>query len=240
MQILITNDDGIRNEGILVLARWAATLGEVIVVAPSEEQSGKSQSVNLKVPFKAWESDFAVPGIKAWAGEMSPADCVDFAYYQLGLRPDYVFSGINRGYNIGREISYSGTDGAVFEAGSLGIRGVAFSTRPKALSVAERYLQKTWDCLLDGDLFSKCGMWNLNYPEIPDENLQIRFTKVGGIYLEHFMDTLGENTYKRHRNHGQQQFTDQETDIYTVRHGHISMTPLSSDFTNYSVLKSLV
>ena len=58
MKILITNDDGINSPALPLLAKWAQKLGEVTVVAPKVEQSGKSQSIEFikrieikKVPF---------------------------------------------------------------------------------------------------------------------------------------------------------------------------------------------
>ena len=238
MEILITNDDGITNEGIIELAKWASTLGNVTVVAPEAEQSGKSTSINLKTSFRVRKADFPVPGVRAWAAELSPADCVAFAVHQLGIRPDYVFSGINRGYNIGRDISYSGTCGAIFEAGSLGYKAVAFSTRLRSLPSAVNNLQKSWDFVITNKLFDKHLIWNINYPEIPAEKMEMRFVRQGGIFLSDHFDKLDEDTYKRNRFHGLE-FTDATTDIKTVLDGHIAITPMTIDQTDYSVLSSL-
>ncbi|MBO4279863.1 MAG: hypothetical protein J5891_08690 [Spirochaetales bacterium] len=237
MQILIVNDDGITNEGIIELARWAVTIGDVIVIAPDQEQSGKSQSVNLHNEFRAWKTDFAVKEIKeAWAVQLSPADCVAFGYHYLGLRPDYVFSGINRGYNIGKEIAYSGTCGAILEACTLGLKAVAFSTRARSLSVAVANLQKGWDYLIGNGLFSRCAIWNINYPDIPAPDMEIRMVRTGGIYLPDHIDHIEGDVYKRARIHGSLDLDNMETDIGTVTHGHIAVTPLTVDQTDHAAL----
>ena len=108
MKILIVNDDGIEAPAILQLAKWARKLGEVVVVAPRVEQSGKSQSVLLKEFFSVEERDLA-EGIRAYAVDSTPADCVRFGLLGLGEKFDLVFSGINKGINVGDDIVYSGT-----------------------------------------------------------------------------------------------------------------------------------
>ena len=236
MEILITNDDGIENEGIIELAAWAATLGDVIVVAPAKEQSGKSQSVNLKTDFRAWETTFPVKVKSAWAGDLSPADCVAFAYHMLGIRPDYVFSGINRGYNIGKEIAYSGTCGAVFEAAAHGIKAIAFSTRKPSLPVATGNLQRTWDYIHSNKLFDRCLVWNVNYPFKPADDMAMKEVRIGGTYMFDTFCALEDNLYHRERKHGPEKSAAPDTDIYTVEDGHIALSPLTLDRTDHRAL----
>ncbi len=123
MKILISNDDGIDSLGIQALARAAAKLGEVTVVAPEREQSTVSHSLTLHKPLRLYargDRQFAVSG--------SPADCVYIAVKEvLKAKPDIVLSGINRGANLGNDIFYSGTVAAAREAAQLGIPSYAFS-----------------------------------------------------------------------------------------------------------------
>lgn len=107
MRILITNDDGIGAPGIIALARWAAKLGKVTVAAPSSEQSGRSHAINLTTPYKIKKVPFP-DGIEAYSVDSTPADCVRFGLLSLEGGFDLVLSGINRGFNLGDDIGYSG------------------------------------------------------------------------------------------------------------------------------------
>ena len=125
MRILITNDDGISAEGIRVLCQWAKTKGEVTVVAPKVEQSGKSHAIDFTRPIEIKRVEL-MDGVEAYSMDSSPADCVRFAVLGMMGKFDIIFSGINRGFNLGKDIVYSGTAGAIFEGGRLGIPGIAF------------------------------------------------------------------------------------------------------------------
>ena len=124
MRILITNDDGISSPILPVLARRAMELGEVTVVAPKVEQSGKSHAIDFMRPIEIKRVDIG-DGIRAFAMDSTPADCVRFAICGLKEHFDLVISGVNRGFNLGKDIVYSGTIGAIFEAARLDINGVA-------------------------------------------------------------------------------------------------------------------
>src|SRR3990170_2723542 len=118
--ILVTNDDGYRSDGIRVLAEALRPLGDVVIVAPVEERSAIGHALTLRHPLRLESIDdgvFAVDG--------TPTDCVNIAVTQVfkGL-PDLVVSGINKGWNLGDDITYSGTVAGGFEGGLFG--AVAF------------------------------------------------------------------------------------------------------------------
>ena len=143
MKILITNDDGIFAPGIRALAKWAQTLGEVTVVAPKHEQSAKSHGINIIGEFEVKEVDF-MPGVRAFSVDSTPADCIRYALIGLGETFDLVLSGINRGVNVGRDIVYSGTVAAIFEANCLGARAaIAMSTEFTSLERAVPHLDES-------------------------------------------------------------------------------------------------
>ena len=127
MRILITNDDSITASQLLPLVRYCQTLGDVTVIVPKVEQSGKSHGIDIHDPFRVHEIALA-DDITALAVESTPADCVRFAILGLGLEFDLVISGINRGYNIGSDILYSGTVSAACEGVLLGVPAIALST----------------------------------------------------------------------------------------------------------------
>ena len=118
MKILVVNDDSIHAPGIALLAKAAMELGEVTVVAPAHQCSAMSQKITIRGDMRVDQvADFPVPVKAAYMVDGTPADCVKIAMqYLLEERPDYVFSGINDGYNAGFDIAYSGTLGAAFEA----------------------------------------------------------------------------------------------------------------------------
>lgn len=130
MKILVTNDDSISSPVLLPLAKWAKQFGEVTVIVPKYEQSGKSHCIEIHEAFEVVQVDFEDPDIPAYTVDSSPADCVRYAIEGMHLKFDFVISGINRGLNIGIDMLYSGTIGAVFEAACFNIPAVALSTEP--------------------------------------------------------------------------------------------------------------
>lgn len=179
MRILITNDDGIYASGVLPLVKWAQKLGEVVVVAPKVEQSAKSHGIEIHKSFEAKQVDL-LPGVTAWAVDSTPADCVRLAILGLKMEVDLVISGINRGLNIGRDIMYSGTVSAVFEAGNLGVKAMAVSTSPAYYETAAVEMDKVWDYFQKHDLFAKNDMYNVNIPT--GGSNEFRVTRQGGNY----------------------------------------------------------
>ena len=130
MRILVVNDDSVSASQLIPLIKWCQKLGDVTTVVPKYEQSGKSQSIELHKPFEIKQVELE-PGITVYTVDSSPADCVRYAVLGMKQHYDLVVSGINRGFNMGRDIMYSGTAGAVFEAVSLGLKAVAISTGPE-------------------------------------------------------------------------------------------------------------
>ncbi|HET9690029.1 MAG TPA: 5'/3'-nucleotidase SurE [Acidimicrobiales bacterium] len=137
-RILVTNDDGITSEGLVVLARMARELGEVVVVAPDQEFSGASAALGPLHLIHPEVHEAAVQGIdEAWAVSGPPALCVYFARLgAFGGAPfDLVLAGINPGANVGRSVQHSGTVGAVITAASGRLSGVAVSQAVAGASI---------------------------------------------------------------------------------------------------------
>ena len=122
-KILVTNDDGVRSEGIHVLAAALRRLGDVIVVAPHIEASAIGHALTLRRPLRMEQINDGVYEVDG-----TPTDCVNIAVTQLysGL-PDLVVSGINKGYNLGDDVTYSGTVAGAMEGALLGIPSIAVS-----------------------------------------------------------------------------------------------------------------
>ncbi len=235
MRILITNDDGIRADGLLGLVKWACKYGEVTVCAPLHEQSGKSQGIDIFHPIAVCKHDL-LPEVEAYAVDSTPADCVRFGIIGLGKTYDLVISGINRGYNIGQDIVYSGTVGAVYEAAAQGVNGLALSTSPSTLQGALEQLDYVFKFIERNNLFAQCDVYNVNIPENPQG---IRITHQGKAkYSDEWVD-MGNGTYTQIGQFIFENTKNLDLDTDCVMNGYVSITPMQTDRTNLPVYKKL-
>ena len=236
MRILIVNDDGIEAPGIRHLANWAKRLGEVTVIAPKIEQSGKSHSIDIIHPFEIKRVDF-LPGTTAYRVDSSPADCSRYGLLGLKQEFDLVLSGINNGYNMGKDIVYSGTVGAIFEAQGLGAkRAMAVSTCPSNIDHAVEHMDRVYDFIVENGLFDINPIYNVN---IPPEGGPIYITRQGGAYYSDDFVHQGGDLYKQC---GKMVFNDRNDlslDTDTVLRGNISITPLTIERTNVAAFRAL-
>lgn len=235
MRILITNDDGIGAEQLLPLVRWAKNLGEVTVAAPLYEQSAKSHGIEIHKPFTVSPVDLE-EGVAAYAVDSTPADCVRFAVLGLGLEFDLVISGVNRGYNIGSDILYSGTVSAASEGALLGIPAVALSTCPENYHRSTEELSRVWQYITDHRLLEVHSAYNINIPPAPKG---ICITHQGGPYFSDAFPAVGDGLYQAsglcvHQNGG-----DLTLDTDATISGYISVMPLSINRTDRAVYEQL-
>src|SRR5687768_3138137 len=122
-RILVTNDDGVNSEGIRLLAQTLAPFGDVTVVAPIQEASAIGHALTLRRPLRI---ETVGPGIFAIDG--TPTDCINIAItHILKGNPDLIVSGINKGWNLGDDVTYSGTVSGALEGALLGIASIAVS-----------------------------------------------------------------------------------------------------------------
>lgn len=231
-RILITNDDGVFSEGIRLLAKELSSFAEVIVVAPDREQSASGHSLTLKRPLRMVrieENVYSVDG--------TPTDCVNLAVMWLleDNPPDLVVSGINFGFNLGDDVTYSGTVSATFEGTLLGIPSIAFSQEVGehfSFATAAAFAAKLIRILCGRDL-PKDLLLNVN---IPGGRINgVSFTRLGH---RTYKQSVVEKTDPR----GQRYFwiagtpdwqNDEGTDHEAVSNGRISITPLHLDLTDY-------
>lgn len=235
MRILITNDDGLYAEGIALLVEWAKTKGEVTVVAPKVEQSGKSHAIDFTRPIEIKKIDLW-DGVRSYYMDSTPADCIRFAVLGMKERYDLILSGINRGFNLGKDIVYSGTAGAIFEGGRLGIPGIAFSTDPTTLDGARAHLDKAYNFIMENNLLDESMLYNVN---LPNAHGKIRITKQGGVYFHDEFTYLGDDIWEQGGYIIQDNEGDDTLDTDSVRDGFVSITPLVSGRTNYSAFEKI-
>ena len=236
MRILITNDDGIEALGIKLLVEWAKGLGEVTVVAPKVEQSGKSHGIELTRPIEVLDRS-ELYGVEAYSVDSTPADCVRFAILGLGRKYDLVFSGINKGANLGKDIVYSGTVGAIFEAAALDHKAIAFSTFPDTLEAASNYLDMSYDFVIKNGLLDKNAIYNINIPAVAHG---VKITRQGRSFFADEFEPIGNNLYKQKGYYTPD--TDPENielDAVAVNHGLISITPMQNDRTECNVYEQI-
>ncbi len=236
MRILITNDDGVKSPVLPSLIKWAEKHGEVITVAPKVEQSGKSHAIDFTrlIEIKKVELDGEV---FAYAMDSTPADCVRYAVCGMKEQFDLVISGINRGFNLGKDIVYSGTAGAIFEAARLGIKGIAISTDPKTFDVALAKLDEVYDFIVKNELLSENDLYNIN---IPLEAKEIKITRQGGIYFTDEFMHVGNDMYEQIGSMVKDDGQNFTLDTDSVRNGYISITPLLSERTNVHAFEKLL
>lgn len=173
MKILVVNDDSIHAPGIALLAQKASELGEVTVVAPASQCSAMSQKLSIHAALHVEKADFPAAVKAAYQVSGTPVDCVKVALqYILKEKPDYVFSGINDGYNVGYDIAYSGTMGAALEAVMNGIPAIAFSnTMNGSLALAEAHLVPIMrELIAKGQATGE--VWNVNFPAVDPDALK--------------------------------------------------------------------
>ena len=236
MRILITNDDGIQSAVLPDFIRWAETLGEVTVVAPKFEQSGKSQAIDFRRHSEVKKVDLGVD-CDVYYMDSTPADCVRFAVLGLNKQYDIVFSGINRGYNLGEDISYSGTVGAIFEAERLGMKGIAFSTDVTTFDYALKHLEYVHSFIIDNELLSYSNLINVNFPTMNAKGICI--TKQGTMFYSDEFVHLGDGMYMQRGEPIQYVGDDTTVDIHAVANGYISVTPVTSEKTNFTAYEAI-
>ena len=235
MRILITNDDGIYASGLIPLVKWAMKLGQVTVIAPKVEQSGKSHSFEIRNPFEVKQVQLA-PDVTIWSVESTPADCVRIAVLGMKMEFDLVISGINRGLNIGSDIMYSGTVAAASEGVNLGIPSVAISTTWANYPTATEKLDEILAYFREHDLFSQHTLYNVN---IPTETKGIRITHQGGPYFSDDFQPIENDLWKPNGLPVWEDSQNDTLDTDAVMHGFISISPLTIDRTNWDVYRKL-
>lgn len=233
MRILITNDDGIASPVLPRLAEWAKKLGEVTVVAPKVEQSGMSHAIDFTRPIEIKRVELC-EGVCAYSMDSTPADCVRYAVMGMKEHYDLVISGINRGFNLGADIVYSGTVGAIFEAARLGIKGVALSTDPRTFDAAMERIEDVWAFFEQNELLALGNIYNVN---IPLDDKGIRVTRQGSIYFTDDFRYLGDDMYEQVGAMADPHSDDLRLDNVAVINNYISITPLTSEKTDLPVFE---
>jgi len=240
MRILVTNDDGYRSEGIHAVADALRALGDVTIVAPVEEASAIGHALTLRHPLrleKISDGVFAVDG--------TPTDCVNIAVTHVfhGALPQLVVSGINKGWNLGDDITYSGTVAGALEGALLGVPALAISLKATRetydFSNAARAAAALADAIVRAPLPSRTFL-NVNVPKGQPKGYRVTVqatrNHVTSVAERH--DPKGRAYYWIEEGQNEWQPHDR-SDYQAVRDGYVSVTPLHPDLTAYGSLQAV-
>ena len=242
MLILVSNDDGVQSPGIRLLADALRCMGDVYIIAPDRERSAASHALTLHKPLRLDNL-----GNNIYAVNGTPTDCINLGVNGLLHRkPDLVVSGINRGGNLGDDVTYSGTVSAAFEGTLLGIPSFAISQVAEsdykfetaagfALQLALMIKEKS---LPPGVLL------NVNVPNLDTAFIRgIKITQQGKrIYDKNAVVEKVDPRGKKYYWIGGSRLSWEDTkdsDFSAIENDMISITPLRLDLTEFNAIKEL-
>lgn len=240
MLILVTNDDGVYSPGLKTLAAAMQPLGQVVVVAPDRNRSAVGHALTLEHPLRVEQVETAL-----FAVDGTPTDCVNLGIHGLlQERPDLVVSGINRGCNLGDDITYSGTVSAALEASLMGLPAFAVSLdvhqfNEPALERAGAFARLLADQVIRHGV-PQGTFLNVNVPSGPHQG--VRVTRQG---RRRYSEGVVQNRDPRGRTYywiggGDVGFEDiPGSDCNALREGMISVTPLRFDLTHEASIGQL-
>lgn len=237
MKVLVGNDDGIKSESMLTLAKLLSKKHSVTVVAPKNNMSACSHSLTIGKPVSvSCEKELESDSLKIYSVGGTPADCVKVAYHVLeDFSADICVSGINKGHNLGSDTMYSGTLSVAIEAAYFGCISFAFSAFSHAdfdMVGFSEIAEKIIDCLIP---FSKKGdVWNINFPNLAAS--EIKGIKVTPFGIHKYCDYYEKQSDGNYILKGYPLFDPNDKsdcDIYWVNSGYISVTPVLFNRTDY-------
>jgi 5'-nucleotidase len=241
-RILVTNDDGVHSDGIHILAAALAPLGEVTIVAPNIEASAIGHALTLRRPLRMEplrDRVFEVDG--------TPTDCVNIALTQLyalpARMPDLIVSGINKGYNLGDDVTYSGTVSGAMEGSLLGVPSMAVSLERSAGAYDFTHAA-------DASVALAAAILERGLPAGTFLNVNVPAGRPGGVRVtvqgkRNHVTVVAERVDPRGRPYywievGENQWEPHDrSDYQAVRDGYISVTPLQPDLTAHDALEAI-
>jgi 5'-nucleotidase len=244
--ILITNDDGIYSDGLLALSESLAQVGNITVVAPDRPRSASGHSITLHKPLRVDRVRMG-NGSFGFATNGTPSDCVSLGILDLvGDTVDLVVSGINRGPNLGYDLTYSGTvsaamEGAVYDINSFAVSVTAYDD-DLDFSLAARFSRYLAEIMMKNKL-PRSVLLNVNVPDAPPDKIRgIEITRQGKRHydgrVEKRTDPMGR-TYYWLGGDLPVDVLEEGTDVKAVADDKISITPVQMDLTANSLIAPL-
>lgn len=238
MKILVTNDDGMASPGLHALADAMRKLGNVWVVAPDRERTAVGHALTLHKPLRLTRI-----GKQVFSVNGTPSDCVNLAVSIMGKAPALVVSGINKGVNLGDDVTYSGTVSAALEGTLVGVPSIAISQEGVGtfrFAVAAVYARRIAQMVLRFGLPDET-LLNVNVPDRPHRQIKgVRFTSLSRRRFENPI-------VEKEDPHGRKYYwiagtrvsweRRKDSDHEVMRQGFVSVTPIHLDVTNYDMLE---
>ncbi|HTO37614.1 MAG TPA: 5'/3'-nucleotidase SurE [Brumimicrobium sp.] len=244
--ILVTNDDGIQAKGIRSLIEAIAPFGDIVIVAPDKPQSGTGHAITVNEILRLNRSPL-YPEYKAYSCTGTPVDCVKLAISEvIKGKPDILVSGINHGENSASNVLYSGTMSAAVEGAMDNIPSIGFSLldfNANANFEASKWVvQEVIERVLANEFPSNICL-NVNIPQMEKDNIRgIRICRQANAYwkdsFEKRLDQFGKPYFwlKGEFNRGD---WGEDTDIWALDNGFVSIVPTQYDMTAYHSIGEL-
>jgi 5'-nucleotidase len=247
MHVLLTNDDGLFAPGIIALAKEFSRIAAVSMVAPESQRSAVGHSITLHKALRL--SRVAVPGldVEAYATNGTPTDAIMLGYFAIFKedKPDLIISGINKGPNLGEDITYSGTVAAAMEGALLGIPSISISLGvfdsdkfDQAATFIRDFVTRRNELIPRPPEFL-----NINYPDrdLSDINGFLITCLGTRKYRDVVHEKIDPRGVKYYWIAGEKIFADnpEGTDIHAIQNGYVSICPLTMDMTHYGLVDEL-
>lgn len=249
MRILLTNDDGVHAPGLKILESIARQFSDDIwIIAPADENSGAGHSLTLSRPVRIREH-----GPKHFSVSGTPTDAVMLGVGEImkGAKPDLILSGVNRGANLGDDVTYSGTVSAAMEGTLAGVRSIALSQvyskegmgDDVPFAAASAWGVKVLEPLMGKD-FGARTLININFPAVAPDSVKgvcvarQGFHDYGRAAIVKGTDPRGYHYYWFGL-HGIEHTPAHDTDLEAIGDGFISVTPMQLDLTDYAAMDAL-
>jgi 5'-nucleotidase len=256
--ILVTNDDGIKSPGLMAAIEAVLPLGDVVVVAPSSQQTSAGRGLHGDENGSLQRADLNIGGriVTAYHCDSSPASAVLHAFDVLfhEKKPDLVVSGINYGENLGSNITISGTVGAALQGASYGVPGLAMSLQTD-IENHRRHVKLNWaaashfccqfaSMMLTSPLPADVDILNVNVPAMATQKTPWRVTRLSR--QNYFVNHMANPTHKSTIGEAVCRFgfdtasLEPDSDIQAIHSNQVSVTPVSIDMTSRIDLKSFL
>lgn len=244
--ILVTNDDGVTAKGINSLVEIAKKYGDVVVVAPDKPQSAMGHAITINSILHVKEIS-THENVKTLSTSGTPVDCVKLAVNEiLDVKPDLVVSGINHGSNASINVIYSGTMSAAVEAALEGLPAIGFSLmdydHDADFEASKHFADLIIPHVLENGI-PKGVCLNVNIPKLP-------LSEIKGIKVCHQANANWEEKFDKRTNPSGQVYywltgdfvnyeVGEETDLWALDHGYVSIVPTQFDMTAHSSIESM-
>lgn len=241
-RILISNDDGVYAPGIRHLTKELRRMGEVVVVAPSSNQSAVSHALTMSRPLRIKRIEDNVYSVDG-----TPTDCITLAFHEILKKklPDIVVSGLNHGANMGEDVTYSGTVAAAIEGAIMGLPAIAASmtvhdAEGKSFKSAAKFIRRLVMRVIAQ--MPPATLLNVNFPKMPRGGYRsYQVTRLGRRVYSDIISARRDLSGRSYYWIGGEPTWDrvEGTDAGAIKSGRVSITPLNIDMTDRELLEAM-